>query len=115
MLMRHDPSHLVDILIAARDAVKFTEGLTPGQFGEDNLRKHATTRALEAIGNATARLSGETKAMHPEIEWDKIAAVRSRLVRNDFSICHGRVWRIVQDDLPRLVSQLEAIVPPEPD
>lgn len=111
----HDPSHLVDILIAVRDAVKFTEGLTPEQFSEDNLRQYATTRALETIGGAATRLSDETKAMHPEVEWDKIAGMRLHLMRDDFSVRHGRVWSIAQDDLPELVSQLEAFVPPEPD
>ncbi|MDE0611802.1 MAG: DUF86 domain-containing protein [Gammaproteobacteria bacterium] len=113
--MRHDPSRLVDILIAARDAVKFTEGMTPEQFGEDNLHQYATTKALETIGGAVARLRDGTKARYPEVEWDKVAGMHSRLMRDDFSVRHGHIWSIVQDDLPGLVSQMEAIVPPAPD
>lgn len=112
--MRHDPSYLVDMLLAARNAVEFTGGLTQQKFEQDTLRQNAVAKAVEIVGDAASRLSVETKAEFPEIEWDKMIRMRSRLAHGYFAINCGRVWKAVQDDLPKLISQLESIVPPEP-
>lgn len=113
--MRHDSSYLVDMLLAARNAVKFASGLTQQQFEQDDLRQNAVTKAIENIGEAASRLSPETKEKHPEIEWGKIVGMRHRLVHGYFAINYVRVWKVVQNDLPKLISQLESIVPPEPN
>ena len=113
--MRHDSSYLVDMLLAARNAVNFAEGLTRQQFEQDALRQNAVAKAVEIIGEATSRLSAGTKAKLPEIEWNQIIRMRNRLVHGYFAINYGRVWEVDHDDLPKLISQLEAIVPPESD
>lgn len=112
--MRHDPSYLADMLLAARNAVNFAEGLTRQQFEQDALRQNAVAKAVEIVGEAASRLSAETKEKLPEIEWGQIIGMRNRLVHGYFAINYGRVWEVVHDDLPKLISQLEAIVPPEP-
>lgn len=112
--MRRDPSYLADMLLAARNAVEFASGLTQQQFKQDTLRQNAVVKAVEIVGEAASRLSAETKEEFSEIAWDKIIGMRHRLVHGYFAINYGRVWEVVQNDLPELISQLESIVPPEP-
>ena len=79
------------------------------------LRQNAVMKAVEIVGEAASRLTAETKEAHPEIEWNEIIGMRHRLVHGYFAINYGRVWEVVHNDLPKLISQLEAIVPPESD
>ena len=39
--------------------------------------------------------------------------MRNRLVHGYFDVDIERVWGTVQNDLPRLISQIEPLVPPE--
>ena len=103
------------MLLAARNAVKFASGLTQQQFEQDDLRQNAVTKTVENIGEAASRLSIDTKEELPEITWDKIIRVRRRFLHGYFEVDCDTVWNIVQNDLPKLISQLESIVPPEPD
>ena len=67
------------------------------------------------IGEAASRISEETRARHPNIPWTQIIGMRNRIVHGYFAIRLDRVWQTVQDDLPPLIAQLEALVPPEPE
>ena len=113
--MRHDPSYLVDMLLAARNAVEFSRGLTRQQFEQDALHQNAIVKAVEIIGEAASRLSAETKEELPEIDWSKIVGMRHRLVHDYFAVDYDIVWDVVQNHLPKLISQLESVMPPEPD
>ena len=113
--MRHDPSYLVDILLAARSAVKFADGLTQQQFEQDALHRYAIMKVVEIVGEAASRLTAKTKEELPGIEWGKIIGMRHRLVHDYFAVDYDILWEVVQNDLPKLISQLEAIVPPESD
>lgn len=113
--MRHDPSYLADMLLAARNAVEFSRGLTQQKLEQDALHQNAVMKAVEIIGEAASRLSIETKKEFPEIEWDKIIGMRHRLVHGYFAVDYDVLWDVVHNDLPKLIPQLEAIVPPESD
>lgn len=82
--MRRDDGYLLDILIAARDAVTFLEGLSREQFGESRLHQQAITKCLETIGEAAARVSETTRAATPNIPWREIIGMRHRLVHGYF-------------------------------
>ena len=45
--------------------------------------------------------------------WPKIIAMRTHLVHAYFEINLRRVWETVQNDVPRLISLIEPLVPPE--
>ncbi|MCY4610953.1 MAG: DUF86 domain-containing protein [Gammaproteobacteria bacterium] len=102
------------MLLAARNAVNFCEGLTRQQFEQDVLHQNAIVKAVEIVGEAASRLSAETRERLPEIAWDKVIGMRHRLVHDYFAVDYDIVWDVVQNDMPQLISQLETIVPPEP-
>jgi uncharacterized protein with HEPN domain len=102
--MWRDDAYLLDMLLAARKAVKFTQGVLLEQLENDEMLQFATLRALQIIGEAARRISPEFKETHPEIPWSAIVGMRHRLVHEYFRIRVQKVWDVVRDDLPKLGS-----------
>ena len=59
--MQRDDACLLDMLLAARDALGFVSGLTFPQFEQSRLHQHAVVKAVEIIGEAAANVSPETR------------------------------------------------------
>ena len=78
---------------------------------ESRLQQYAVLKAIEIIGEAAAHISAETKRTHDDLPWADIIGMRNRLVHGYFDVDIERVWRTVQDDLPRLISQIGPLVP----
>ena len=113
--MRRDDALLLDMLLSARHAVGSAAPLTFSKFENDDLHQLAILKSVEIIGEAASRISEETKAKHPDIPWTEIIGMRNRFVHAGFAIQFDVLWQTVQEDLPPLIAQLEALVPPEPE
>ena len=111
--MRSDDACLLDMLLAAREAAKFSAGLTFPEFERDRMKQLAILKAVEIVGEAASRVSADTKETHPEIPWPEIIGLRNRLVHAYFEVNLKRVWETVQRDIPYLITQLEPMTPPE--
>ena len=110
---REDASYLLDMLVAARDAVGFAIGLSYAEFTQDRRNQLSILKSIEIVGEAASCLSTETKEMHPAIPWREIVGMRNRIVHVYFDIDLRLVWDTVHNDLPMLIAQLEPLVPPE--
>ncbi|KAB3547615.1 MAG: DUF86 domain-containing protein [ANME-2 cluster archaeon] len=108
-----DMAHLLDILLAAKDARDFTAGIDEAAFLSDRKCQCAVTYCLEVIGEAVKRLSDESQRKYPDIPWSAMARVRDLHILADDKVNLNEVWDTVQDDAPVLISGLERIVPPE--
>jgi uncharacterized protein with HEPN domain len=111
--MRRDEAYLLDILIAARKALQFLEGMTWEEFERSELHQNAVMRPLEIIGEAARRVSQQTRDAHPEIPWEEMIGMRNRLIHEYFRINLRTVWDTVHNDLPRLITLIEPLIPPE--
>ena len=111
--MRDDDARLLDMLLAAREATAFLEGLTFPEFQSNRMAQLAVLKAIEVVGEAASRISTETTKAHPDIPWSGIIGMRNRLVHGYFNVNLERVWETARQDIPRLISQLEPLVPPE--
>lgn len=112
-MRRDDNAYLLDMLLAAREAVALADGLTFEAFEQNRMAQLAILKAVETVGEAAARIDAGTKAAHPEIPWTGIVGMRNRLVHGYFNINLARVWDTVERDIPRLIPQLERLVPRE--
>jgi uncharacterized protein with HEPN domain len=112
-LPERDAGLLLDMLIAARNAQQFIEGLDRDGFLESKLHQSAVIRAIEIIGEASSRVSENTRARHPEIPWRQVIAMRHKLIHGYEDVRLDVVWAVVRDDLPPLISALVNIVPTE--
>ena len=111
--MERDEAYLLDILIAARKALQFLEGMTWQEFAQSELHQNAVIRPLEIIGEAARRVSQETRDAHSEIPWEQMIGMRHRLIHEYFRVNLATVWETVQNDLPPLIAHIEPLVPPE--
>ena len=111
--MQRDEAYLLDILIEARKALKFIEGLTWEQFEQSELHQNAVIRPLEIIGKAARLVYTQTKDKHPDIPWKQMTGLRNRLIHEYSSIDFNTVWDTIKIDLPALISLVEPLVPPE--
>ena len=100
--------HLVD---AAERAIRFARGRSRADLDADEMLTLALTKLVEIVGEAAKQVSGETKAVHPEIPWSAAARMRDRLVHHYFDIDLDVLWSTVRHDLPAL---LDLIPPPDP-
>lgn len=112
-MRRDDDAYLLDMLLAAREAVTLAGGLTFEAFKQNRMAQLAIFKAVETVGEAASRIDASTRAAHPEIPWPGIVSMRNRLVHGYFNINLVRVWDTVERDIPRLIPQLERLVPPE--
>ena len=111
--MRHDDAYLLDMSLAAREARGFAANLTFSDFEHHRMAQLAILKSIEVIGEAASRVSDGCKKSHAEIPWSGIVGRRNRLVHGYFNVNLARVWETVQKDIPRLILQLESLIPPE--
>ena len=111
--MWRDDAYLLDMLIAAREAREFSEGVTWDEFRDSSLHQHAVAKALENIGEAARKVSQETRAAYPEIPWEQIINLCHRIAHDYFHLNLVRIWDIVQREIPSLIEMIQPLVPPE--
>ena len=112
-MRRDEASYLLDMLLAAQDALEFSSGLTFQRFAQDRLYQNAIFKSIEIIGEAAAHVGEKTKRDNPEIPWQDIIGTRNRLTHGYFQISLDVIWDILQKDIPQLIDLLKTLVPPE--
>jgi uncharacterized protein with HEPN domain len=108
-----DPGTLLQIDQAARKAAEYVRGKDRQSFCADELTNNAVILQLTILGEATKRLSDSTRKAYPHIPWAEMAGLRDRLVHGYDRWDLERVWDIVSIDIPKLIDDLEPIVPKE--
>ena len=112
-MQRDDNVYLGHMLDAARKAVCRTEGKSRAAYDADEDLRIVIAHLVQMIGEAATRVSAPARRSHPEIPWRHITGIRHRIVHNYMDVDYDVLWEVATQDLPRLVSQLERIVPDE--
>jgi uncharacterized protein with HEPN domain len=107
--MRDDREKLQDILEAIeridRYAVQGREA-----FEQNELIQAWFTQNLQIIGEASRSLSSSIRNQYPEIPWTKMIGMRNILTHNYFEIDFDIVWVVVEQELPNLKRDVEAVL-----
>ena len=111
--MDRDRSYLLDILGSARAIRSYVGGFSRRSFLADQQLQDSVIRRIEVMGEAAGRLSLEFRESHQEIPWARIRGMRNRMIHGYDAIDMDIVWDTVERDIPRIISQLERLVPPE--
>ena len=110
-MSRHDPllrvRHMLD---HANEAMALAHGHNRDDLDSNRLLNLALTRLLEVIGEAAAQLPDSLKEDHPAIPWREVTGLRNRLIHEYDEVDLDILWTIVQDDLPPLAEQLDALL-----
>ena len=111
--MWRDLAWVLDILQASRKIVEYARDLDEEHFQASRLHQDAVLRQLTIIGEAAKRVSAEFRVSHPEVPWRQVAGFRDVVVHDYSRVDLQEVWRIVQENLPTLMTLLEPLIPPE--
>lgn len=107
---------LLDIVQAIQRIQRFTNGISFEDYLENELLQNAVERNLEIIGEAVrGRLTEEFRMLHLEIDWSGLIGLRNVVAHQYDRLNEGEIWLIVITQLPPLLDQLTALLPPIPD
>jgi uncharacterized protein with HEPN domain len=96
---------------AATAILQFAEGKSAADFATDHLLQSAIERQLITIGEALSRAVKVDPEIAQTIEGASATiALRNRLVHNYPATDWQRIWEIAAHDLPRLLSQVRALL-----
>jgi uncharacterized protein with HEPN domain len=113
-LDEEDASYLWDMLQTAYDILEFTQGVSFAEYSTNKMMRMATERGFQIMGEASRRVSERFRSDHPEIPWSSIVGHRNVVVHDYADLSTGRVWEVIQKDLPNLVQVLERFISIEP-
>jgi uncharacterized protein with HEPN domain len=111
--MPRDEAYLLDIVLAARRAIKYVATTSRTKFEEDELVQDAVARTLEIIGEAAGSVSEDFQEAHSEIPWHLMVGMRNRIIHEYSRVNWGTIWDTVKNDLPTLIRMLKPLIPLE--
>jgi len=107
MKVKKDPEiFLKYILESIGEIERNIKNMLEDKFFDSVTIQDAVVRRLEIIGEAVKNLPFSFKNKHPEIAWKKIAGMRDVLIHEYFGVNIGLVWKVVNNDIPKLKKQI---------
>jgi uncharacterized protein with HEPN domain len=101
-----DTVYIDDILENIQNLDGFLRSVDREDFLIDLEKQFAVARALEIIGEASAKLSEDFRNQHPEIDWRGLKSMRNLLIHEYAYVDAEEVWKACQEDVPNLKSNL---------
>jgi len=101
---------MLDMSLQAKEILS---GKDRVNYDQDVVLRLALTHLVQVIGEAAQHVSKEFQDLYPQVPWREIIGMRHRIVHDYLNVDEDVVWEVVQNDLPRLVTILESIIPPE--
>ena len=108
-MVKDDLAYIEHILDCIRKIKEFTTGLSLKDFSVNELVQDAVIRNIEIIGEASKKISSDTKQIYYEIPWKEIAGMRDKLIHDYLGVDVEVVWRTISEDIPTLEKQIKEI------
>jgi uncharacterized protein with HEPN domain len=116
-MSRADPLRVADylqhILEAIANIQDYTAGMDLNAFMDDRKTRDAVIRNLEIIGEACNNVAKNHTVFateHAEVPWGFAYEMRNALSHGYFTVDHAIVWQTIQQDLPKLRSQISVFI-----
>jgi uncharacterized protein with HEPN domain len=94
----------------ARHVLTTMQGRSRTDLDVDPLLEAALIRWMEVIGEAARRIPNEFRARYPHVPWQDTTDLRNVLIHDYDTVDLDELWRIIQEHLPPLALQLQAII-----
>ena len=108
--MLRDYDSINDIVDSMRLIMDDVRGMTKDQFLNDRHRYDSMILRIAIIGEATKRVSEDTRRQHPKIPWRHMARMRDRLIHGYDDIDLDIVWATATESIPEALPLLEALL-----
>jgi len=108
-MVKDDLAYIEHILDCIRKIKEFTTGSSLKDFSVNELVQDAVIRNIEIIGEASKKISSDTKQIYYEIPWKEIAGMRDKLIHDYLGVDVEVVWRTITEDIPTLEKQIKEI------
>lgn len=110
--MRRDVrAYLEDILQSCSRIAQYVEGKDYSDYLADNMLRSAVEREFITVGEAlTQMLQQQPDVAHRITNFRLIISFRNRLVHGYMDVDHPTVWGAVEEDLPILRAQTQALL-----
>ncbi len=105
-----DPQERLRDIIAAIEAIERYQNISYEDLENNDLLSVWFVRHLEIIGEAVRALPQEVRAMDQTVQWSEIIGMRTILVHQYFMIDLDVVWKVVQNDIPILKTQIQNLL-----
>lgn len=103
----HDPeASLIDIVVYARRAVGYLEGINAEEFARSTAAQDQVIRCLTVIGEAARRTPDVVRNAYPQVPWTQMIGMRNRLAHEYDGIDTETVWLTVVRELPGVIAEL---------
>ena len=107
------PDYLEHILEAIERIDLYLTDTDEVAFLNDQKTQDAVIRNFEIIGEAAHNIElyhAKFAAVHPEVPWTIIYAMRNRVAHGYFNVDLKMVWKTIRADLPELHAQIKQLL-----
>jgi uncharacterized protein with HEPN domain len=108
--MRPEILLVSEMIDAAEQARLLADGVTALELERDRQRRDALLWNFTVLGEAAARLSDDTRARFPAVQWQQPARLRNRVVHGYWSIDIEILHTTATEQLPQFVDDLRAVL-----
>jgi uncharacterized protein with HEPN domain len=110
-----DVAYLWDIVHAARKTIESVATMTFDTYLENEDLRLTVERRIEIIGEAARRISPGFRERHPDVPWKALIGLRNVVAHQYDQIDHERVWKVLKEQLPKIVETLSPLIPAPPE
>lgn len=108
-MIKDDLAYIDHILDSIRKINEFSNGLSLKNFKTNEIVQDAIIRNIEIIGEASKKISADTKQTYFKIPWKEIAGMRDKLIHDYLGVDVTVVWKTIKEDIPTLERQISEI------
>jgi uncharacterized protein with HEPN domain len=112
VFMTDDHATVLDMVLACRRIAGFLGGVDEPTFLANEEKHWAVVSQLSILGESVRRLSAPFRDARPQVPWRQIAGMRDRLIHGYDKINWSLVWLTATQEVPKLLAELEPLVPP---
>jgi uncharacterized protein with HEPN domain len=101
--------YVADMIGFATKVLTYTDGLNQEKFIANKLNYDATMRNLSMLSEAAMDIPKHIRTIASPINWQQIIGLHDQLIHSYWTIDNCVVWDIIQNEIPVLMEQLEAL------
>lgn len=102
--------YLIDIQDSILKIEEYAQDIAQADFFENTEKQDAVMRRLGIIGEAAKHIPDKLRKQYPNIPWQDIAGMRDKLIHEYSGIKLGRVWNVIEKDIPDLKKKLNRLI-----